>query len=384
MKKTESSFFSVPDQNGVSDLLYRSLAKPLLFKMDPEQAHHLIIGGLSGMGSIRPVPSGLRVMYGVRETTDLAVDMFGCHFPTPVGLAAGLDKNGQAVTGFSSIGFGFMEVGTVTPLAQPGNDQPRLFRLPPDEALVNRMGFNNLGAEAMAGELARLTERRIPVAVNIGKNKATPNEEAHLDYEKCIRALYDYADLFVVNISSPNTPDLRNLQHGNELKELLAAVMNEMETQRKRAGGAVKSVLVKIAPDVNDQELEYMVSTIADSGVAGIIATNTTISRDGLSHQHAKETGGLSGKPLRDRSTEIIRQIYRQTEGKLPIIGSGGIFTSEDAYEKIKAGASLVEIYTALIYEGPEVNRRIHAGLRELLRKDGYSHISEAVGAEHR
>lgn len=383
MKKTGKHIYSVPDENGVSDLLYRSLAKPLLFKMDPEQAHHLIIGGLSGMGSIRPVPSGLRVMYGVRETEDLAVDMFGCHFPTPVGLAAGLDKNGQAVTGFSSIGFGFMEVGTVTPLAQPGNEQPRLFRLPPDEALVNRMGFNNLGAEAMAGELARLKERRIPVAVNIGKNKATPNEEAHLDYAKCIRALYEYADLFVVNISSPNTPDLRNLQHGNELKELLAAVMSEMETQHAKAGGSVKSVLVKIAPDVNDQELEYMVSTIADSGVAGIIATNTTINREGLSHQHAKETGGLSGKPLRDRSTEIIRRIYRQTEGKLPIIGSGGIFTSEDAYEKIKAGASLVEIYTALIYEGPEVNRRIHAGLRELLRKDGYRHISEAVGAEH-
>ncbi|USB32216.1 quinone-dependent dihydroorotate dehydrogenase [Paenibacillus sp. YPG26] len=364
-------------------MLYRNVGKPVFFRIDPEKAHHLVIGGLHKTAKM---PGGIKLLnklYGVNETPDLAVDLFGIHFPTPVGLAAGLDKNAEAVEGFSSIGFGFMEVGTVTPVSQPGNDQPRLFRLPPDEALVNRMGFNNKGAEAMAGTLAALPARQVPVAVNIGKNKVTPNEEAHRDYEKCISALYPHADFFVVNISSPNTPDLRALQHGSELASLLSAVMDEMRIHNERSGKA-KAVLVKIAPDVSDEELEFMVNTIAASGVSGIIATNTTISRQGLTHTNAKETGGLSGRPLKQRSTEIISRIYRQTEGRLPIIGSGGIFSSEDAYEKIRAGASLVEIYTALIYEGPEINRRIHRGLRELLARDGFSHISEAVGADHR
>ncbi|MCM3783101.1 quinone-dependent dihydroorotate dehydrogenase [Neobacillus mesonae] len=364
-------------------MLYRHIGKPLFFKMDPEKAHHLVIGGMNQAGSLPGGTSLLRSMYGIKETPDLATDLFGLHFPSPVGLAAGLDKNGEAVPGFSSIGFGFMEVGTVTPKAQQGNDQPRLFRLPPDEALVNRMGFNNRGAEAMAGILSKLKDRPIPVAVNIGKNKVTSNEDAPSDYRKCIQILYPYADFFVVNISSPNTPDLRSLQHGSELTELLSAVMDEMQKQAG-ATGRPKSVLVKIAPDVTEEELEYMVDTISKSGVSGIIATNTTISREGLTHDNAKETGGLSGKPLRERSTEIIGRVYRQTGGRLPIIGSGGIFTSEDAYEKIKAGASLVEIYTALIYEGPEINQQLHAGLSDLLRRDGYRHISEAVGAAHR
>ncbi|EHS58589.1 dihydroorotate dehydrogenase [Paenibacillus sp. Aloe-11] len=351
--------------------------------MSPETAHHVVIGGLKYAGALPGGAATLRGMYGVKETEDLAVDLFGLHFPNPIGLAAGLDKNAEAVAGFSSIGFGFMEVGTVTPVGQPGNDRPRLFRLPPDEALVNRMGFNNLGAESMAERLAALKHRPVPVAVNIGKNKTTPNEDAHKDYEKCISALYPYAAFFVVNISSPNTPDLRKLQHGSELKSLLEAVRAEMGVQAAKYG-ETKSVLVKIAPDVSDEELEYMTDAIAASGVDGIIATNTTISRAGLTHRNASETGGLSGKPLRDRSTEVIGRVYRQTEGKLPIIGSGGIFTSRDAYDKIKAGASLIEIYTALIYEGPEVNRALHAGLRELLRKDGFRRITEAVGADHR
>lgn len=275
-----------------------------------------------------------------------------------------------------------MEVGTVTPKSQPGNDSPRLFRLLPDEALINRMGFNNEGAEAMAQRLKVLKKRRIPVAVNIGRNKVTPNESAHEDYRQCIRTLYPYGDFFVVNISSPNTPDLRSLQHGSELSNLLAQVKEEMELQREKSGMA-KSLLVKIAPDVSDTELEYMVHTLSEAGVDGVIATNTTLNREGLKSDKAGETGGLSGKPLRDRSTEIIRSIYRQTGGKLPIIGSGGIFTSQDAYDKIRAGASLIEIYTALIYEGPEVNRRLHAGLRQLLRRDGFRNILEAVGADH-
>lgn len=234
----------------------------------------------------------------------------------------------------------------------------------------------------MARRLRALKGRRIPVAVNIGRNKATSNEAAHEDYRECIRTLYPYGDFFVINISSPNTPGLRSLQHGDELAFLLAEVRAEMELQGKNTG-AVKSLLVKIAPDVSDAELAHMVDTITAAGMDGIIATNTTLNREGLTHEKAGEAGGLSGKPLRDRSTEIIRSIYRQTGGKLPIIGSGGIFTSQDAYDKIRAGASLVEIYTALIYEGPEVNRRVHAGLRQLLRRDGFRHISEAVGADH-
>lgn len=364
-------------------MLYRQFGKPVFFKLDPEKAHHLVIGGLHKAAVMPKGPALLRALYGIKETPDMAVDLFGLHFPSPVGLAAGLDKNAEAVEGFSAIGFGFMEVGTVTPVGQPGNEQPRLFRLPPDEALINRMGFNNKGARDMAARLAGLSERRIPVAVNIGKNKSTPNEEAYNDYKSCIQALYPEADFFVVNISSPNTPDLRNLQHGSELAELLGQVAGEMRSQNSRSG-TEKAVLVKIAPDVTDEELEYMVDTISKSGVSGIIATNTTISREGLQHPHARETGGLSGRPLEARSTEMIGRIYRQTGGRLPIIGSGGIFDSEDAYRKIRAGASLVEIYTALIYEGPEINRKLHQGLRICLQRDGFKHITEAVGADHR
>lgn len=364
-------------------MLYRKIAKPFFFKMDPEAAHHLVIGGLQKAAALPGGRSSLRLMYGVPETPELAVDLFGQHFHTPVGLAAGLDKNAQAVAGFSAIGFGFMEVGTVTPVGQPGNEHPRLFRLPSDEALINRMGFNNEGADAMAKRLKSAAGRSIPVAVNIGKNKTTSNDTAHEDYRKCIRTLYRYGDFFVVNISSPNTPDLRSLQHGSELSHLLAEVKEEMEIQDGKSG-VKKSILVKIAPDVSRDELEYMVDTLTRAGMDGIIATNTTVSRTGLTHARASETGGLSGKPLRDRSTEIISAIYSQTRGRLPIIGSGGIFTPQDAYDKIRAGASLVEIYTALIYEGPEVNRRIHAGLRSLLRRDGFRHISEAVGADVR
>ncbi|AOZ94792.1 quinone-dependent dihydroorotate dehydrogenase [Paenibacillus crassostreae] len=363
-------------------MLYRNVVKPIFFKLDPEKAHHLVIGGLHTAGSIPGASHVLRSIWGVKESSDLTVDLFGLHFHTPVGLAAGLDKNAVAVKGFSSIGFGFMEVGTVTPKGQPGNDQPRLFRLPSDEALVNRMGFNNDGTEAMARRFSNHPKRQIPVAINIGKNKVTPNEEAYKDYQECIRLLYPHGDFFVVNISSPNTPDLRNLQYGSELSSLLAHIMDEMKEQARKHN-TNKHILVKIAPDVSDAELESMVDVLQSSGVSGVIATNTTLSREGLNHSNAKESGGLSGKPLTQRSTDIISRIYKQSHGQLPIIGSGGIFTGKDAYEKIRAGASLVEIYTALIYEGPDVNRKIHAELRKCLRQDGFRHISEAVGADH-
>ncbi|SCW59046.1 dihydroorotate oxidase A [Paenibacillus tianmuensis] len=364
-------------------MLYKKIAKPVLFGMDPEKAHHLIIDGLH---TFAKMPGGrwlLRAMWGVRAYPELESELWGIRFPNPVGLAAGLDKNAKAVPGFSNIGFGFMEVGTVTPKPQAGNELPRLFRLPEDEALINRMGFNNVGIEGMKRNLRNQGQRTIPLAINIGKNKTTPNEQAEDDYRACIQALYGYGDFFVVNISSPNTPDLRNLQHGDDLSRLLAAVKDEIRKQHARFGGQEKPVLVKIAPDLEPQEIEYMVETIVRSNVSGIIATNTTIARDGLRHANRGETGGLSGRPLTERSTELIRTVYRLTDGKLPIIGSGGIFTAEDAYAKIRAGASLVEVYTGLIYEGPDVLRRINRGLRDLLRQDGFTHISEAIGSGH-
>lgn len=363
-------------------MLYRTLAKPVLFRMDAEKAHHLTVNGLGTASRLPGVTALLRALYGVESRPETTVSLCGLHFPNPVGLAAGLDKNAQAVSGFSSIGFGFMEVGTVTPRPQKGNDKPRLFRLPPDGALINRMGFNNVGAETMAGHLRQAGRQRIPIAVNIGKNKDTPNERAEDDYRGCIRELYPFGDFFVVNISSPNTPGLRNLQHGEELRSLVAAVKDEMEKQSGARKLPRKPVFVKIAPDVTGDELAYMVETLAASGVSGVIATNTTLGREGLSHVNAKETGGLSGKPLTNRSTEVIRSVYKLTGGKLPIIGAGGIFTPQDAYEKIRAGASLVEVYTALIYKGPGLLRELNEGLLGLLRRDGFAHISEAVGAD--
>lgn len=365
-------------------MLYRTLGKPILFRMDPESAHHLIINGLSGVGAFPGGKQMLKAVWGVGYAPQMAQKLWGIDFTNPVGLAAGLDKNAKAVKGFSQLGFGFMEVGTITPKPQPGNEQPRLFRLPADHALINRMGFNNVGVEEMARNLQKTGKRDIPVAINIGKNKTTPNEHAEDDYRACIRALYPYGDFFVVNISSPNTPDLRNLQHGNDLCRLLDAVTDEMQMQQEKHRHPGKPVLVKIAPDLSDDELELTVKTIRDSGVSGIIATNTTLSRAGTNHPNRLESGGLSGRPLTERSTEVVRRVYRLTEGQLPIIGSGGIFSAQDAYDKIRAGASLVEVYTSLIYEGPALLSRLNTGLQALLKKDGFTHISQAIGADHK
>jgi len=361
-------------------LLYQ-MAKPFLFKMDPEAAHHLIIDGMGTAAKVPGMTGLLSAVWGTSTAPELAVDLFGLHFRHPVGLAAGLDKNAKAVKGLSRVGLSFMEVGTVTPKGQAGNEQPRLFRLPPDEALINRMGFNNDGADAMAERLAKLGRRSIPLAVNIGKNKVTPNENAADDYRACVRTLFPYGDFFVVNISSPNTPDLRALQHGDELRTLLDAVKDEMAKQSERHGELPKPILVKIAPDNTEDQLAYMAEAIELSGMSGIIATNTTIGRDGLTHANAKETGGLSGRPLTSRSTEVVRSLYKLTKGKLPIIGSGGIFTADDAYEKILAGASLVEVYTAMIYKGPGLLKEIHGGLLKRLKQDGFSRITQAIGA---
>jgi len=364
-------------------MLYEKIAKPyIFFKMNPEKAHHATIRGLRIAQRVPGMRSLMRMMYASPDAGELRQSLWGIDFPNPLGLAAGLDKNGEAAGSFSSIGFGFIEVGTVTPKAQPGNESPRLFRLPEDEALVNRMGFNNEGTEAMRQHLMKLRARPIPIAVNIGKNKITPNEQAVQDYRTCMRILYDVGSFFVVNISSPNTPNLRSLQHGDDLRNLLTGVIEERDLLAAERGQPGKAVLVKISPDLTEDETMQTVDIIRNSGVSGIIATNTTITRPDLRNPNAKETGGLSGKPLKQLAIDKIRFIYRQTEGQIPIIGSGGIFNGDDAYEMIRAGASLVEIYSALIYKGPEVNRAINKRLLERLRQDGYRHISEAVGVD--
>jgi dihydroorotate dehydrogenase len=360
-------------------LIYKRLLKPILFQTDPEKAHHSTIGMLARTGKSQQGLAVMRALYGVDENKSLEQTVFGLTFKNPIGLAAGLDKNAEAIPAFSSIGLGFIEVGTLTPRPQPGNEQPRLFRLPQDEALINRMGFNNRGAKAAAAELATLRERPVPVGINIGKNKTTPNEDAAEDYKDGIQILYPYADYFVINISSPNTPDLRNLQHGEELAKLVSIVQQEVKLQAV-AYGVTKPVLVKIAPDLTDDELKETVEILVSLKASGIIATNTTVERSGLTHPHSRETGGLSGKPLTEASTEVIRKVYRLTEGKVPIIGVGGIFNGQDAYDKILAGATLVQVYTGLIYEGPGISRKINKDLLRLLNRDGYSHLSEAIG----
>jgi dihydroorotate dehydrogenase len=368
-------------------VLYRRLLKPLFFRMDPETVHHWTMRALRRLANLPGGQRLLHVLYDGGRYEPLRLERFGLTFAHPLGLAAGLDKNAEAVPAFSALGFAFMEVGTLTPKGQVGNDLPRLFRLPSDAALINRMGFNNVGAEVAASTLRQTLPTiryRVPVAVNIGKNKQTPNEQAVDDYRACVRLMFDYADFFVVNISSPNTPDLRQLQYGEYLQRLLADVKQEMVEQAATRKCEEKPILVKIAPDMEEQELKQVVATIVQSGVAGVIATNTTVSRAGLTHANQTEVGGLSGVPVRARSTDCIRLIYQWTNGQLPIIGSGGIFSAADAYEKIRAGASLVEVYTGLIYEGPEMIAELKRGLVERLRRDGFANLEEAIGADHR
>ncbi|MBB5294825.1 quinone-dependent dihydroorotate dehydrogenase [Deinococcus metallilatus] len=360
--------------------MYRRLLKPALFRLDPEEAHHLTLRALAAASHLPAWPSLARTLTAPADPR-LSQTLWGRAFASPVGLAAGLDKNAEAVPAFSALGFGFVEVGTVTPLAQPGNERPRLFRLPPDEALINRMGFNNVGVEAMHARLAALPARPAPVWVNIGKNKVTPNEEAVQDYLKCVRALQDVADAFVVNVSSPNTPGLRALQAAGDLAALVRAVLDEVEAGRVRTLNR-PPVLVKLAPDLPPAGFEASVNAVLEAGADGLIVSNTTLSRDGLTHAHREEAGGLSGRPLTARSTELVRAAYRLTRGRVPIVGVGGIFTANDAYAKIRAGASLTEVYTALIYEGPGLPARLNRGLARLLTRDGFHHVTEAVGVE--
>jgi dihydroorotate dehydrogenase len=304
----------------------------------------------------------------------------GLRFGNPTGLAAGFDKSATAVAAFRAFGFGFVEVGTVTPRPQVGNPLPRLFRLPADEAVINRMGFNNDGAIAVAQRL-RMSPRCLPIGVNLGKNADTPLERALEDYCACLDELYDVGDYIVINVSSPNTPGLRTLQASANLRALLSGVQARNRSLARARQTRPRPLFVKIAPDLEPRAMGDIVEAVQVCAVDGIIATNTTTGREGLTTPTA-EPGGLSGRPLRQRSTEVIRYMFRRAQGRLPIIGVGGIFSAADAYEKICAGASLVQLYTGLIYRGPALPHRINVGLVRLLQRDGLTHLSQADGRD--
>jgi dihydroorotate dehydrogenase len=342
-------------------VLYR-LVKPLFFAFSPEKAHHLTMSLLETAVAIPLTKKILKSMFGMPATARLERSLMGISFPNPVGLAAGFDKNGQHINALACLGFGFIEVGTVTPIGQEGNPQPRLFRLPQDRALINRMGFNNAGLEALVQRLQDFRQQKNPPAIiiggNIGKNKNTPNEQAAQDYMRCFEALHPWVDYFVVNVSSPNTPNLRALQEREPLEHLLRTLQNA-----NTATSHPKPILLKIAPDLNDAQLNDVVAIVHSTGIAGLIATNTTISRAGLQTSAAEiETigaGGLSGAPVRVRSTEVIRYLRKALGPSPVIIGVGGIDSPAAALEKMEAGANAVQVYSGLVYEGPSLVKRI-------------------------
>lgn len=334
--------------------MYKSLIRPLLFKFDPEEVHHFTFSFLKNFGFLAKLflPKPI-------EDRRLEREVFGLKFKNPVGLAAGFDKDAKLFNELSDLGFGFIEIGTLTPKPQAGNDKKRLFRLREDSAIINRMGFNNGGVDEAIERLKK--NKNVLIGGNIGKNKATPNEEAVNDYKICFEKLFPYVDYFVVNVSSPNTPNLRELQDKKPLMELLSTLQSLNLEKPKQ-----KPILLKIAPDLTDEQLLDIIDIVKETQIAGVIATNTTLSRDNLISENKSEMGGLSGKPLTKRSTEVIRFLSEKSGKAFPIIGVGGIHTAHDALEKLKAGASLVQLYTGFIYEGPELINQIN---REILRQ---------------
>jgi len=335
-------------------MLYRRVVRPLLFSLPPEWVHHASLAAMT-----RTPLASLIEPFARREFPSLETKLFGLTFPNPIGLAAGFDKNAEGVTVWPRLGFGFMELGTITPRPQAGNPRPRIFRLPAERGLINRLGFPNVGVEEIAQRLEKIKISgrwpSIPVGLNLGKNKDTPLPEAGRDYLTCFRRTRDLADYFVVNVSSPNTPGLRDLQQGPFLDSILGPL-------REEDPAAKRPLLIKIAPDLTEPQLADVVSAVEKYRLAGIVATNTTIDKRGLSSQ---EEGGVSGRPLAARSSEIIRMVHRLTGGQVPIIGVGGIFNAADAREKFEAGASLLQLYTGFVYEGPLVVRKICEGLAQ-------------------
>jgi dihydroorotate dehydrogenase len=365
---------------------YRSILRPFLFAQDSEKIHDRTLRMLGFAGRYPSLTSLTSAFYGA---PNLPVTLFGLKFPNPVGLAAGMDKLAQAVPIWPALGFGFSELGGVTWHPQPGNPPPRLFRAIPDQALINRMGFNNPGAEVMARTLAQCKQAGLwpahPVGLNLGKSKITPLPKAAEDYANSFRLLRHHADFFVVNVSSPNTPNLRDLQDKSALDEILAALQQIQKLPDPTHPTPRRPILIKVAPDLSFEALDQILELTGPRQIAGIIATNTTITRPATDNPELQRVyaaaGGLSGRPLRARSTEVIRHLYRQTRGALPIIGVGGIFDAADAWEKITAGASLVQIYTGMIYQGPSINRAIVNGLRSRLKDTGFSTWYQAVGS---
>ncbi|MEK9604069.1 MAG: quinone-dependent dihydroorotate dehydrogenase [Flavobacteriaceae bacterium] len=335
--------------------MYRYLIKPILFLGDPEWIHYFVFSLIRWMHKIPGVPHLIRWIYQVRHPK-LERELFGIRFKNPVGLAAGFDKDAKLYQELSNFGFGFIEIGTLTPKPQAGNPKKRLFRLPQDRALINRMGFNNDGVIAAIPKLEK--NKNIIIGGNIGKNKITPNEKATDDYIYCFEMLYPYVDYFVVNVSSPNTPNLRELQEKEPLTDLLNGLQKLNRVKEKS-----KPILLKIAPDLSDDQLLDIIDIVQTTNIDGVIATNTTLSRDNLKSTDKSEIGGLSGKPLTHRSTEVIRFLSEKSQKAFPIIGVGGIHKPEDAIEKLNAGASLIQLYTGFVYEGPGVVKKINKAL---------------------
>ena len=362
-------------------MFYKSIIRPLLFRKDPETSHEMVLALMARAEFVCPVFESL---YRV-EDRRLAVRVGPLEFPNPIGLAGGFDKNALAPKTISAFGFGFMEVGAITAQAQPGNPKPRLYRLPEDHALINRLGFNNEGAEAIAIKLDRLRARggwpHIPLGLNLGRTKIVETKDAVADFLSCFTELYAHGDFFTLNVSSPNTPNLRDLQEKSLLRELLSAVQEKNRELSARAQFEMKPVFVKIAPDMEFSQVDEIIDVVEEVKLTGIVATNATaFMRDGLKSLNGPEPGGLSGRPITAMVTKFIAHIYQVTRGRLPIIGVGGIFNAQDAYEKIKAGANAVQIYTGWVFEGPGAVKRINKGLLRLLERDGLKHISEAVG----
>jgi dihydroorotate dehydrogenase len=383
---------------------YRNLVRPVLFTQNAEDIHNQTLRALHFASRHELICDAMDSFLGAAA---LPMELFGLKFPNPVGLAAGMDKHAAALPAWAAMGFGFTELGAATWHAQPGNPGPRVFRAIPEEAIVNRLGFNNPGAEVIADKLARWRALNRwpnhPVGMNLGKSKITPLEKAAGDYANSFRVLRPHLDFFVVNVSSPNTPNLRQLQDKAALDEILAAVQEvnhsvssfgfgvsgfdeRAPTNSKLRTQNSKPILVKVAPDLSFEALDEIIELAGPRQIAGIVATNTTLARpqasDPVVQKIYAETGGLSGRPLRARSTEVVRHLYRQTKGKLPIIGVGGIFSADDAWEKIAAGASLVQIYTGLVYEGPGIARQIVSGLISRLEVEGVRDLRQAVGCE--
>ena len=357
--------------------MYKQILRPLLFKFDPELIHEITVEWLSRAGKLSPVLALLKKIYGNR-TADLPVEVMGIQFPSPVGLAAGLDKDARCISALSSFGFGHLELGTVTPKPQPGNPLPRLFRIPEYQAIINRMGFNSGGIHPFLENVAS-TRKTVPLGINLGKNAVTPIEQAADDYISGLRQLYLYADYFAINISSPNTKNLRDLQSDDALDDLLEQIMrtrDELAAEFKRK----VPVAVKIAPDVENNNISSLAGLLIRHQVDGVIATNTTIDHSAVTgSKHADETGGLSGKPLKDRANEVTALLFHELKGRVPIIGVGGIFTADDAWQRLVAGAEMLQIYTGFIYNGPGAVADIVNGLAKRVADSGENTLSGAV-----